>query len=70
MISDYVPRGIQAPVRVGVVGLSALTALGLAKLALAGGHPHRDGDGRRGGLLAGLVRCTDACLHGARGAAA
>lgn len=68
VISDYVPRGIQAPVRVGVVGLSALTALGLAKLALAGAK--EDGDGRRGGLLAGLVCCTDACLHGARGAAA
>ncbi|KAL4425151.1 hypothetical protein ABPG77_008256 [Micractinium sp. CCAP 211/92] len=36
VISDYVPRGIQVPVRVGVVGLSALTALGLTKLALAG----------------------------------
>ena len=36
VISDYVPRGIQVPVRGGVVALSALTALGLAKLALTG----------------------------------
>lgn len=36
VISDYVPRGIQVPVRAGVVGLSLLTAVGLTKLALAG----------------------------------
>lgn len=36
VISDYVPKGIQVPVRGGVVALSVLTALGLAKLALAG----------------------------------
>lgn len=36
VISDYVPRGIQVPVRAGVVGLSLLTAVGLTKLALGG----------------------------------
>lgn len=36
VISDYIPRGIQVPVRGAVVGLSVLTALGLTKLALTG----------------------------------
>ncbi|KAI3427435.1 hypothetical protein D9Q98_010350 [Chlorella vulgaris] len=36
VISDYVPRGIQVPVRAGVLGLSVLTAVGLTKLALGG----------------------------------
>ncbi|EFN51061.1 hypothetical protein CHLNCDRAFT_141411 [Chlorella variabilis] len=36
VISDYIPRGIQVPVRAGVIGLSVITALGLTKLALGG----------------------------------
>lgn len=36
VISDYVPRGIQVPVRAGLLGLSVLTAVGLTKLALGG----------------------------------
>ena len=36
VVSDYVPRGIQVPVRAGVLGLSVLTAVGLTKLALTG----------------------------------
>ncbi|PRW05913.1 Succinate dehydrogenase [ubiquinone] cytochrome b small mitochondrial [Chlorella sorokiniana] len=36
VISDYVPRALQVPARGGVLALSALTAVGLTKLALSG----------------------------------
>lgn len=36
VVSDYVPKGLQLPARVGVLGLSVVTAAGLMKLALAG----------------------------------
>jgi hypothetical protein len=36
VVADYVPRGLQVPARAGVLGLSVVTFLGLAKLALTG----------------------------------
>ena len=35
-MSDYVPRALQVPVRVGVLGLSGVMFLGLMKATLAG----------------------------------
>jgi hypothetical protein len=39
VVADYVPRGLQVPVRAGVLGISVLTALGLTKLAITGEAP-------------------------------
>ena len=36
VVSDYVPRGVQLPVRAGVAGLSAIMFMGLMKTALIG----------------------------------
>eukprot|EP00890_Picochlorum_soloecismus_P006566 jgi/Picsp_1/734/NSC_04223-R1_succinate dehydrogenase len=36
VVSDYVPRGVQFPVRAGVAGLSAVMFVGLLKTALIG----------------------------------
>ena len=36
VISDYVPRGVQVPVRVGVAGLTGLMFVGLLKMTFAG----------------------------------
>jgi succinate dehydrogenase (ubiquinone) membrane anchor subunit len=36
VVADYVPRALQVPARVGVLGLSTITFLGLMKLSLLG----------------------------------
>jgi succinate dehydrogenase (ubiquinone) membrane anchor subunit len=36
VVSDYVPRALQLPVRVGVAGVTGVMVLGLLKLSLAG----------------------------------
>lgn len=35
-MSDYVPRPLQVPARVGVLGLSTVMLLGLLKVSIAG----------------------------------
>ena len=36
VVADYVPRALQVPARVGVVGLSGVMFMGLLKLSLMG----------------------------------
>lgn len=36
VVADYVPRALQTPARVGVLGLTTVTFLGLLKLSLTG----------------------------------
>ena len=36
VVSDYVPKSLQLPVRAGVAGLTAVAFLGLMKTAVAG----------------------------------
>ncbi|KAL6782825.1 SDH4 [Auxenochlorella protothecoides x Auxenochlorella symbiontica] len=36
VVTDYVPKALQLPARAGVIGLSAVTFIGLMKLSLTG----------------------------------